>query len=333
MAMLTTLERPPDLDTLVKGLERVLRDGLPATEETASETLLGLRGVWARSVDPDDIISRVKALNGLLAALIPAVPQYNGRDWALAASIMFKLAPATSMLNLSQRYHRAAQAIPYNEDHFRQQIVPKILRQLARMLYEDSLNYLSRSGSTPLQEISGDSPSITDEHLASRDRAMYEEMVSRLWEYVYGLRAELIAIERLKAWPDEEHGALKLEEARDSALWQISRLMHWISQYLDEYGDAVAHGDAEYRAQALLRLAGWTGELPPVLAGRLRSLAAMHRSREDFLRAARKAGLSMGASGPNEESTQDVNRVTVRARGAATINTCEDRQPSTPSGP
>jgi len=36
-----TTERPPDLGTLVRGLERVVRDGLPATEETAAVWLGG----------------------------------------------------------------------------------------------------------------------------------------------------------------------------------------------------------------------------------------------------------------------------------------------------
>src|SRR6185312_2440138 len=100
-APLPTAERPPDLDTLVRGLERMVRDGLPATEETADLTLLSLRGVWARSIDPDEILSRVKAINALLRELIPRIPPYRGKDWALAASILFKIAPATSRLNLS----------------------------------------------------------------------------------------------------------------------------------------------------------------------------------------------------------------------------------------
>jgi hypothetical protein len=113
---------------------------------------------------------------------------------------------------------------------------------------------------------------------------------------VYGLRAELIAIERLKAWPDEEHAALKLEEARDSALWEIGRLMHWSSAYLQDYGGIVLQGNAEFRTEAMLGLAGWRGELPPIVADKLRLIAAQHATREGFLRACREAGLAMGSS-------------------------------------
>jgi hypothetical protein len=45
---LPTAERPPDLGILVNGLERLVRDGLPATEEMADTTLLSLRGVTLR---------------------------------------------------------------------------------------------------------------------------------------------------------------------------------------------------------------------------------------------------------------------------------------------
>lgn len=293
---LPVADRPPDLDTLVSGLERIVRDGLPTTEETADPALLTLRGVWARSVDPDDILSRVKALNALLRELIPRIPPYRGKDWALAASILFKIAPATRQLNLSQRQLRAAEAIPYNADHFRQEVMPKILRQLARQLHEDSQDYIPRGAGMPQQEISGTTPSIAEEHLSSRDRARYEERVSRLWAYVYGLRAELLAIERLKAWPDEEHGALKLEEARDSALWETGRLMHWIHAYVRDYGDSIYHGAAEFSAEALLRLAGWNGDLPPIVASKMRAIAAQHATRDEFLRACREAGLTMGES-------------------------------------
>ncbi|GAB3795571.1 hypothetical protein [Micromonospora zhanjiangensis] len=297
---LPTFDRPPNLDDLVKGLERLLRGGLPATEETAEEVLLGLRGVWARSVDADDLLSRVKALNELLGRLIAEMPPLNDHDLADAAAVLFKVDGRARRQNLLQRYESAAKAAGYQVDHFRRAIVPKILRQIARQLHEDSQNYIPRTGQPARQEISGDSPSITEEHISAPDVALREETLSRLWEYVYGLRAELIAIERLKRWPEEEHAALKLEESRDSALWQLGRLMHWIGRYIAEYGDFVEHGRAEFQAEALIRLAGWRGELPPVVATKLRTLAAMYPTREEFIRACQEANLRMGTAGPDQ---------------------------------
>ena len=278
------LDRPPDLDVLTASLEKLLREGLSATEETADDVLIGLRGVWARSVDPDDVLSRVKALNGLLRREIPRIPPYNGRDWARGAGILFKLAPGSAKLTLSQRYQRAAEAIPYNADHFRQEIVPRILRQLARQLHEDSQTYVPRGRRVPPgPEISGDTPGISEEQLSTRERALHEEQLSRLWEYVYGLRAELIAFERLKTWPDDEHNDLKLQDARGGALWQLARLLQAIHEYVEQWGTPILHGEAEFNVEALIRLAGWRGEVPGTLANQLRLLRQQYPDRAPFV--------------------------------------------------
>lgn len=293
-----TFQRPPDLERIAEALFDLLPDGLPATEETASVTLLGLRGVWARAIDPDDPLSRVKALNALLRQEIPRIPAYRGRDLAAGASILFGLTGVSRSWQLVRRYQEAAKAVPYNDDHFRQEVVPRIVRQLARQLHEDSQNYIPRTRSTapPIAEISGDSPSITDEHVATRERALHEEALSRLWEYVYGLRAELVAIHRLKQWPDhEEHPDAKLDAHRSSALWQLARLLLHVRRYIDTYGDEIMHGDAEFNIEALIRLAGWTGDIPPELAAKLRLLAAAEPTRQGFDDAVRRAGLRLGS--------------------------------------
>lgn len=292
LAQIQTFDKPPPLDEIATALSGLLKDGLPATEETASITLLGLRGVWARAVDPDDILSRVKALNGLLAQEIPRIPPVSGRDWAAGAVRLFRLHRSAATWNLVRRYQEAAKAIPYNEDHFRQEVVPKILRQLARQLHEDSQSYIPRSRTVPPQtEISGDTPSIDAEQLATRERAEHEECLSRLWEYVYGLRAELIAIHRLSTWPDDEYNTEKLAEARGSSLWQLGRLLNSVHDYLERYGERIMHGEAEFNAEALIRLAGWRGELPPEMAYMLRLQAAQHPTKDGFMVAMRSQGL------------------------------------------
>jgi hypothetical protein len=72
--------------------------------------------------------------------------------------------------------------------------------------------------------------------------------------------------------------------------------MHWSSAYLRDYGAAILQGDAEFRAEALLGLAGWRGELSPIVADKMRLIAAQHATREGFLLACREAGLTMGGS-------------------------------------
>jgi hypothetical protein len=283
------------LDDITGALRALLQGGLPTTEERATDRLLDLKGVIARAANPADKLSRVKALNTLLVQQITAIPPRRERDLASAAVILFGLTKPSKRWNQTLRMQEAAKQIGYSDDHFRQEIIPKILRQLARQLHQDSESYslLTR----PPNEITGDAPSILQEHLASRERAEREERISRLWEYVYGLRAELIVIQRIKAWPDEENAFLKLEEARESTLWYLSRLFVSIQEYVELYGMSIMKGDAEHNVEGLIRLAGWTGELPKELAYKVRLLAAREPTKEGFLKAARDAGIFITAVG------------------------------------
>jgi hypothetical protein len=35
---------------------------------------------------------------------------------------------------------------------------------------------------------------------------------------------------------------------------------HYVRLYIERYGEAIAHGEGEFSAEALLRLAGWQEE-------------------------------------------------------------------------
>jgi len=278
---------------MAAALQALLPEGLPARLETvtANRCLLDLRGVIARSSDPDDDASRLTALNQVLVQQIRKVPDSRQRDLAAAAVVLFGLNKASRRLDLTRRYNEAAEVVRYDRDHFRKKIVPKILKQLAVQLHQDSANYSGRA--SVAVEISGDSPSVEMKHISSREVALHEEQKSRIWEYVYGLRAEILAVHRLKEWPEAEHGFLKLEEARQSMLWYIARLMASIHSFVNMYGTEVTKGHALYNADSLIRLAGWTGELPPELAYKARLLAMQEPTREGFLRAAKEAGLTI----------------------------------------
>jgi hypothetical protein len=283
------------LDDIAGDLRALLQDGLPATEERVSHRLLDLRGVIARAANRADKLSRVKALNTLLVQQIKAIPPSRERNLTAAAEILFGLTRPSKRWNQTLRMQQAAERIGYSGDHFRQEIIPKILRQLARQLHQDSESYSSLT--RPPNEITGDAPGISQEHLASRERAEREERISRLWEYVYGLRAELLAIQRIKTWPDEENAFLKLEEARESTLWYLSRLFISIQEYVQIYGISIMKGEAQHNVEGLIRLAGWTGELPKELAYKVRLLAAQEPTKEGFLKAARDMGIVITAVG------------------------------------
>jgi hypothetical protein len=78
----------------------------------------------------------------------------------------------------------------------------------------------------------------------------------------------------------------------------VARLLTRIHDYLERYGDRILHGDAEFRVEGLIRLAGWSYELSPTEATRLRYVLARSgdESRASFL-----ALLAQNEAGANDE--------------------------------
>lgn len=254
--------QPSEVSDLVKSLRPLLRDGLPVGPDLDDVRLLGLRGVVARAVDPDERLSRVKALDGLLRQLLAYYPDDVLSE---AARVLFGLTPGTRGRTVTARREQAARETGYEQDHFRKRIEPKILRQLAWQLHQDSQNYVPRSRDTPPPlAVSGDTPYISAGDVAEKDKAEHEELLSRLWAHVYALRAEILKVERLKTWPyDETEPALsqeKLDAALAARAKQIVNVKTLVQRYIERYGERIAHGEGEFSAQALLRLAGWSGD-------------------------------------------------------------------------
>jgi hypothetical protein len=215
--------------------------------------------VVARSIDPGSRLNRIKALDDLLRRLLES---YHDDELKESADILFGIAAGARGKNLTKRRQSAAVRAGYEADHFRKHIEPKILKQLAWQLHRDSQNYIPRTMATPPPlESSGDTPVIRKGDVSSKDIAEHEELLSRLWADVYMLRAEILRVERLKHWPydptEPKLSERKLEEAvadRDKALRAAKIIVH---RYLDTYGQRIAHGEAEYNVEGLLRLAGW----------------------------------------------------------------------------
>jgi hypothetical protein len=99
-------------------------------------------------------------------------------------------------------------------------------------------------------EPTGDTPRLGPEHLTHE-----EELVSRIWQHVYGLRAELIAFARLSEAEGHESQA---EDHRQAAILEEEEMRLLLSEYAQTYGQAlISLGDAEYSAEAMARLATW----------------------------------------------------------------------------
>lgn len=253
---------PPDVETIARALRPVVTAGLPVRPTFDDAVLLGLRGVVARSIVPDDRLSRIKALDDLLARLLV---HYPNDDLGEAARILFGLAPGTRGANLTRRRNAAADAIERETEHFRKRIEPGIVTEVAWQLHRDSQNYVPRGRAVPPPlEASGDTPSIRIGDVSSKDAAEHEELLSRLWAHVYALRAEILRVERLKTWPHDPTEPTTSErilaEAMAARDYEVDAVKRAIRAYVDNYGQRIQHGDAEFNAEALLRIAGWTGQ-------------------------------------------------------------------------
>lgn len=250
---------PPSVDELVVALKPILRSGLPVHPEFDDMRLLALRGVVARSIDRGDRLSRVKSLDGLLRKLLV---HYPDDVLSAAACVMFGLTPGTRGSTLTDRRQRAAAATNYELSHFRKRIEPKILRQLSWQLHQDAQNYAPREREAPPPlEISGDTPLISFGDVSAKDVNEHEEALSRLWAHVYALRAEILKVERLKIWPHDETepdlSAHVLREAMASRHTRADAVQAAVEAYIEKYGDSIRHGEGEFSARALARLAAW----------------------------------------------------------------------------
>jgi hypothetical protein len=237
-------------DELAEALSGVVASGgLPSSEATAG-LLLDLKSVYARAVVPGDRLSRLHALNELLPRLIASLSDSRYRE---ATQLLFGLAPGSRGTTLTARRRQAAARLGYNADHFRTNIEATVVNAVAVAVHDDLLRYQSRvKRAAESLEPTGDTPRLGPEHITAE-----EELVSRIWQHVYGLRAETIAILRLSEKPGMEAQA---EDHRQAALRAESQLRQLLREYVETYGkQLIAHGDAEFSVEALGRLAGWEG--------------------------------------------------------------------------
>lgn len=257
---------------IAAGLRQVVRKGIPVQPDAAPDSLLSLQSVTAHSVDPTSPAARTDALERLLRS---ELNRFALPDLKPAAKVLFGIGALGT--NLTSRRELAAERSGFNEDHFRKRVEPKIVEQLAWQIARSELQHTSRTyGAEPLAP-SGRTPVIQPEDFADPVAAEKEMLVSKIWSEVYGLRAELIRREATKIEEEgdettEEHhpGAAEVVDAETGVRWRMARLLTLLDSWIEQYGQEILHGEAEFNAEALIRLAGWTGELTDEQARELR---------------------------------------------------------------
>lgn len=125
----------PSVEQIATALGPIVKKGLPVYPEFADETLLGLPGVLNRSHDPDDRLSRVKALDELLREHLAQYPDDVRLE---VAGILLGVKTGSRRQPIGERRKAAARCLGVGTEHVRTGIQPKVIKTLAWELHRDS---------------------------------------------------------------------------------------------------------------------------------------------------------------------------------------------------
>lgn len=263
-------------EVLREELRKLLRSGFPLTDSSVGDILTEQRVVIANAQHPDERASRIAALDRVLRQLLA---DFGRSARGQAARTLFGAARGTRGTNLTFRRLEAAQILERHEDHLRKHIEPKFLDELAFAFHQENLRYKPASPKArPEIAAHEDTPVLTDDTFTEQ-----EELLCKVWSAVYGYRAEVIAIQRRlnEAQAQEREPDADLKEHIDTGTWQLARLLTYVSDYLDRYGEDILHGDTPFNIEGLVALAGWHGGLGGDEAKRLRFALARCGSSDD----------------------------------------------------
>ncbi|WP_283136197.1 hypothetical protein [Rhizohabitans arisaemae] len=253
----------------------LLRGGLPVRLDLCGPALLGLRGVKARSLRPEDPASRARALDGLLREQLD---RFENAELAQAARLLFGAEAATSGATLTVRRQAAATAAEYEVHHFRKRIEPKVAELVAWQLRRDSEEFTTRHATAPeLHTASG--PLVLPPDVFAWESAEHQHALAALWGAVYLLRAELLTVARLVSM-DAPGTATRAAAA--VTLWRHALVLAAVVRYRAAYGATLLHAATDLGPQEIAAYAGWTPPLTPVQELLLVELADPAEGLADF---------------------------------------------------
>jgi hypothetical protein len=267
------------VEDLKSALRALLRPGLPLTDDSAGDVLPNQRVVYASAQHPHERASRVSALDRILTQQLKNL---GTSRQAQAARILFACDRNHRGTTLTTRREEAAHVLERHPDHLRKHIEPKLIEQLAFALHQENLRYTPTTDRTrPPLAAHEDTPALVDASYTEE-----EELLCRVWSAVYGYRAEIVAISRRlqQAEAEDREPDPDLTYHLDSARWQLARLLTFVSDYLERYGDTILQGETPYNIEGLVQLAGWHGGLGSDEANALRLRLAASGSVDDRAR-------------------------------------------------
>lgn len=265
--------KSPATGKVVAGLRRLLKHGLPVTPAVTDRTLLDLRGITLRAVDPTDDTSRTAALNDTLHGLLARWPDTR---YASAARALFGLPPAEQGQKLALRRHLAAEEAGHEARHFRKRIEPQLIERIARELLTDADQFARSPMFAPrLAPVTGRMLIPADSF--AWESAEHEEQLNRLWSAIHAARAELLAVERLISL---RANLIDIVATAVTAAWRWATARAEAISYSTTFAP-----ELESSVDELLAMAGWVPPLTAAQVSRLTEAAAGGASRDQFTEA------------------------------------------------
>jgi hypothetical protein len=232
-------------DDLAGHLRRVIRRGLPADRRSIGEVLPHLRNVVARATHPDDLLSRIDAANDLIVRMVEEVD--DAGTFGRAVGVLFGTAEGTRQTTLTVRRQHCAALLDYDFDHFRKRVERRMLDVVAEALHRDLISYRSRvRRATTAVEVARPTPTLTPAELTRED-----ELLSRIWQHLYELRAERIALALAGDPDDRRHHEDQVERV-------AKHLRELTDRYVETYGrQLIPNGQLDYNIDGLEKLVVW----------------------------------------------------------------------------
>ena len=232
-----------DVEDIAAELRGLVRKGLPATLRTSGKVLPYLRNVAARAARPNDLWSSVEAITTMMEDV---VGRLEGEKYGQAARILFGLEDGTRGLTLTARRERTAAELGYDVDHFRKRVEPRVLEAVAEAVYMDLIRY-TRRRPMRMDAFQAFRPKVV---VDEQDLTEEDDLVSRIWQHVYELRALRIREHRLDG-----------DETREAAVHgdQVEMdLDDLCDRYANEHGVGyLLDGDLKYSLDGLSSLVVW----------------------------------------------------------------------------
>jgi len=233
----------PSVDQIAKALGPIVKTGLPVSPGFADEMLLGLPSVLIRSHDPDDRLSRIKALDELLREHLD---RYPGDALREVARVLFGVTEGSRGQPIGVRRKVAATMLSVLPEHVRTGIQPKVLKALAWELHRDSqenaplLDRLRQAPGggravVPVRVIQLPDQDDTEDIALSARAGRAGRQLYRYAQNVLLIIDAYEACSRCEKRAESDHPGLRVVPARrtiysDEALWMFAYSMKYLRE-------------------------------------------------------------------------------------------------------